>query len=390
MIEDITRRDFFKSAALGTASLTLYRFAWARPEQEAISTPEGYGRKRARELGIVIGTMPRGEFNAITDVEGVKVGHSTIHEGDVRTGVTAVIPHSDDIFRYNLFAGYLTLNGNGEMTGMSRIRRTGLLGSFVFTTNTSSVGMVYDAALKYFMEKYQGTRIPSPVVAETWDGFLNDIEGRHVEEEHVLGAINSAQSGRVGEGCVGGGTGMVCYGFKGGIGTASRVIKEGYTAGVLVQANHGRRHQLIIDGAPVGREITDLKAERGVGHKSIIVVVATDAPLLPVQLNRLTKRAALGLSRTGATSMHSSGDIILAFSTGNIVDVYNRSEAYEFEVLNDEAITPLYQAVVEATEESVINALTMAHTTVGRHGNTVYALPLDRVVKIMKRHGKIK
>jgi D-aminopeptidase len=360
---------------------------------------------RLRELGLAPGTMPTGRLNAITDVAGVEVGHATlirgegrlvVGQGPVRTGVTAILPVGR-AGEGQVLAADFTLNGNGEMTGIGGVRRTGRLGAPILLTSTSSVGMVYDAALGWMVERRPGLMRsggwPEPVVGETWDDFLNDTEGRHVRAEHVREAIEGASGGPVAEGCVGGGTGMVCYGFKGGVGTSSRMTGgkgKSYTVGVLVQANHGRRPQLTVAGVPVGREVPELTPERGeVKGKSILVIVATDAPLLPSQLQRLAKRTGLGLARTGALSMHSSGDLALAFSTANRLPEGD-SPLTELEVLDDEAITPLYQATIEATEEAVLNALTTATTMTGRDGNRVHALPLGRLVEILRRYGRLK
>lgn len=403
MNEGISRRRFLGMGLAGAAALA----APARLRGEE-SGGGGARRMRVRELGIAPGTMPPGRFNAITDVAGVEVGYTTlirgegrlvVGEGPVRTGVTAILPAGKERGD-RLLAADFTLNGNGEMTGIGAVRRIGLLDAPILLTNTSSVGMVYDAALGWMAERRPGPMRfgggPEPVVGETWDAFLNDTEGRHVHAEHVRAAIEGASGGPVAEGCVGGGTGMVCYGFKGGTGTSSRVTDGGkkgrpYTVGVLVQANHGRRPQLTVEGVPVGREIPELMPERGEARsKSILVVVATDAPLLPVQLQRLAKRTALGLARTGTLSMHSSGDLALAFSTANRLPARSVAPVAELRVLDDEAITPLYQATIEATEEAVLNALTMATTMTGRDGNRVHALPLDRLVEVMRRYGRIK
>ena len=378
----------------------------------------GERRMRLRELGLAPGTMPTGRFNAITDVAGVEVGHATlirgegrlvVGQGPVRTGVTAILPVGKAGEGQALAADF-ALNGNGEMTGIGQVRRTGRLGAPILLTNTSSVGMVYDAALGWMVERRPGLMRsggwPEPVVGETWDDFLNDTEGRHVRAEHVRAAIEGASGGPVAEGCVGGGTGMICYGFKGGTGTSSRMTEgkgKSYTVGVLVQANHGGRPHLTVAGVPVGREVPELTPERGeVKSKSILIVVATDAPLLPSQLQRLAKRTAIGLGRTGAISTHSSGDLALAFSTANrlpgrdfpspVAPMRSRpaSLVTELEVLDDEAITPLYQATIEATEEAVLNALTTATTMTGRDGNRVHALPLDRLVEVMRKYGRLK
>ena len=367
----------------------------------ALAAPQS-AKPRARDLGVPFEGTP-GALNAITDVAGIEVGLVTLIRGEgplvvgtgpVRTGVTAILPRgraSND----PVMAGWFSLNGNGEMTGTTWIKESGFLEGPVFITNTHSVGVVRDASIAWSLE-HGGTHQPwaLPVVAETYDGTLNDIDGFHVKPEHVFQALDGAKGGPVAEGGVGGGTGMMCYQFKCGTGTASRRLDAaagGYTVGVLVQANHGRRPQLIVDGVPMGREVPELMPERGeVRSKSILLVVATDAPLLPAQLQRLAKRTGLGLARTGALSMHSSGDLALAFSTANRLPARSAARVEALEVLDDEAITPLYQATIEATEEAVLNALTSATTMTGRDGNRVHALPLDRLVEVMRRYGRMK
>jgi D-aminopeptidase len=372
------------------------------------------GRVRARDLGIVVGTLPSGPLNAITDVAGVLVGHATIvrgngtlriGEGPVRTGVTAVLPRKDIWFN-GVYAATHTLNGDGEMTGTHWIRDRETLMHPVLITNTGSVGDVHAAEIAYMNERHP-TRDWAflPVVAETWDGTLNDVRGQHVRKSHVFAAIDDARDGPVAEGNVGGGTGMVCYGFKGGIGTSSRRVPAdagGYTVGVLVQANFGRRPELTIAGVPVGREITDLlpethpgagvAADVNAGHEgSVIVVVATDAPLSSRQLDRLASRAALGLARTGSTSGNTSGDIFIAFSTANTIPQSSRSRTVAATFVSPEstdALNPLFQAVVEATEESVLNALAKAETMTGVNGNRVHAIPYDRLAAAMARYGR--
>jgi D-aminopeptidase len=371
-------------------------------------------RVRARDVGIVVGTLPPGPLNAVTDVSGVLVGHATILKGDgalkigdgpVRTGVTAVLPRKDIWFN-GVYAATHTLNGDGEMTGTHWIRDRETLMHPVLITNTGSVGTVHEAEIAYMNERHP-TRDWAflPVVAETWDGTLNDVRGQHVKKAHVFAAIDDAKGGPVAEGNVGGGTGMVCYGFKGGIGTASRKVPEsagGYTVGVLVQANFGRRPELMVAGVPVGREIADLLPEtnRGPGpgadinvdHEgSVIVVIATDAPLSSRQLDRIAARAALGLARTGSTSGNSSGDIFIAFSTANTVPQSNASRTLSATFISPEStgtLNPLFQAVVEATEESVLNALAKADTMTGINGNRVHALPYDRLKAALAKYGR--
>jgi D-aminopeptidase len=363
---------------------------------------------RARELGIVIGDMATGPDNGITDVPGVRVGHTTLVRGEgplkvgrgpVRTGVTVIVPH-ERVGTALLFAGAHRLNGNGELTGLEWVRESGRLTSPVAITNTHSVGVVRDALIAYQARSRsdQETWWSLPVVGETWDGVLNDVNGQHVEPEHVWAALEGASGGRVDEGNVGGGTGMICHGFKGGIGTSSRILPGlgGSTVGVLVQANHGRRSRLSLNGVPVGKEIpaSDVPLPRPQapsGAGSIIVIVGTDAPLLPHQCERLAQRTGLGVARVGGAGENSSGDLFLAFSTGNA----NRDgEASEWAVatrrvdmLSDDRITELFYAVIEATEEAIINALLTAETMAGRDGNTAYRLDPDRLVEIMRRYG---
>jgi D-aminopeptidase len=364
-------------------------------------------RARLRDLGISIGFYEPGPLNAITDVEGVLVGHSTIVRGDgplaigqgpVRTGVTAVLPRKDVWFN-GAFAATHTLNGDGEMTGIHWIREMDTLTHPVLITNTASVGAVHDAAIAYMTERHPGKSWGFlPVVAETWDGTLNDIRGRHVRKEHVFEALDRVAGGAVAEGSVGGGTGMVCYGFKGGIGTASRRLTAGdggYTLGVLVQANFGRRAQLMIDGVPVGREIPDLMPEirsrepQDPNHEgSIIGIIATDAPLSAGQLARLARRAGLGIARTGSTSGNGSGDIFIAFSTANAIPQEDPPRTLTVSLLPNDYIEPLLRATVETTEEAVLNAMIAAETMTGINGNRVHALPHDRLRKIMKKYGR--
>jgi D-aminopeptidase len=342
-------------------------------------------RKRARELGIVLGALPTGERNAITDVTGVRVGHATLVEGDaVRTGVTVVLGGEEP-----LFAGAHRLNGNGELTGLEWVRESGMLTTPVGVTNTHSVGVVRDALVAAARAAARPSGAWSlPVVGETWDGVLNDIDGMHVRAEHVAAALADASDEAVLEGNVGGGTGMICHGFKGGIGTSSRVVEEadGAVVGVLVQANYGRRKRLRIDGVPVGEEIRDAEvpapaASDGAVGGSIIALVATDAPLLPGQCERLAQRAGLGVARMGGVGEDSSGDLFLAFATGNR-GLGGRSGTVPLRMLPNERMTPLFDAVVEATEEAIVNALCAAETMTGLAGSTAYAIPLDRLTTL--------
>src|SRR5512133_4283903 len=334
---------------------------------------------RARDLGIAIGDGEPGPRNAISDVDGVLVGHSTLIEGEeVRTGVTVIVPPETP-----LFAGCHRLNGNGELTGLEWVRESGLLTTPIGITNTFSVGVVRDALVASQHRANRG-RWHLPVVGETYDGRLNDIEGMHVGAEHVFAALDGATDGTVQQGSVGGGTGMICHGFKGGIGTASRRADE-HVVGVLVQANHGARRRLTIDGVPVGRALgadrVPLPAdpENG-GSGSIIVIVATDAPLLPHQCARLAQRASLGIARTGGAGEDSSGDLLLTFAVGN----RDPEAAGNASVVPNERLNSLFYAAIEATEQAIVNALLAAETMTGR-GTTVHALPHDAVLDVMQR-----
>jgi len=335
-------------------------------------------RVRARELGIAIGDNDPGRWNAITDVDGIRVGHATLVEGDsIRTGVTVVIPPE-----VPLFAGCHRLNGNGELTGLEWLRESGLLTTPVGITNTFSVGVVRDAIAARSADE-DGWSLA--VVGETYDGFLNDIRAQRVTSEHVEAAFAGAAGEAVAEGNVGGGTGMVCHGFKGGIGTASRRVYD-YAVGVLVQANYGRRERLRVDGVPVGRMVGERIPEPSTGADagSIIGIVATDAPLLPHQCNRLAQRMGLGVGRMGGTGAISSGDLFLAFATGNRGLAVERGEL-ELHMLGEGEISPLYDAVIEATEEAILNAMLAAETMTGRDGNTVYALEPELLAELLRR-----
>ena len=373
-----------------------------------VSAQSSMRRVRARDLGVSIGVMAPGQLNAITDVSGVLVGHSTIirgngpvriGDGPVRTGVTAVLPRKDIWFNA-VFGATHTLNGDGEMTGIHWIRDLETIAHPILITNTVSVGSVHEAAMAYMNARHPGRDWGFlPIVAETWDGRLNDIRGLHVKREHVFEALDKAAGGPVAEGNVGGGTGMVAYAFKGGIGTSSRTLTDaegGYTVGVLVQANFGSRDQLLVDGVPVGRELAkemlpEVKTagQPNLDHEgSVIVVIATDAPLSSRQLERLARRASLGLARTGTSSGNTSGDIFLAFSTANVIPQQDPPKVLDAKLLSTDEINPLFRAVVEATEESVINAMTKADTMTGINGNTVHALPYDRLRAVMAKYGK--
>jgi D-aminopeptidase len=366
---------------------------------------------RARDLGIPLNGTP-GDLNAISDVRGVEVGHVTLISGEgklivgkgpVRTGVTAILPRGK---KYDpVFAGWYTLNGNGEMTGTTWVEESGFLEGPIMITNTHSVGVVRDAVIEWEYKNKIFDPLPNepdvfwalPVVAETYDGELNDINGFHIKKEHVFDALNNAKSGKVAEGSVGGGTGMICHGFKGGIGTSSRKVTIGskvYTLGVLVQANYGTRESLMIAGVPFGKEISDLMPEIDPEKKeedrgSIIVIVATDAPLLPHQLKRLARRAPIGIGRMGGYAGNSSGDIFIAFSTAN-PGAANREEDRKLIMIPSENMSPLFEATAQATEESILNALVAGKDMTGKNNTKIYGLPKDRVIEILKKYNRIK
>jgi D-aminopeptidase len=362
---------------------------------------------RARDLGIPFDGTP-GPFNAITDIKGVTVGQHTlisgegklvVGQGPIRTGVTAILPRGKS---YDpVFSGWYALNGNGEMTGTTWVEESGLLEGPVMITNTHSVGVVRDAVIKWQYQNNLFDPLPDdpdvfwslPVVAETYDGDLNDINGFHVTEEHTMLALESARSGAVDEGNVGGGTGMSCHQFKCGTGTASRQLDVGggsYTVGVLVQANYGIRDTLTIAGVPVGKEITDLMPEyhsQNQEYGSIIVVVATDAPLLPHQLKRLARRVPMGIAKVGGYAGNGSGDIFIAFSTAN-PGVGARTGIQKADMLPNDQMSPLFLATIQATEEAIVNALVAARTMTGINGNTKHAIPHDRLQQAMKKYNR--
>ena len=351
-------------------------------------------RARIRDLDIVVGDHPTGAHNAITDVPGVLVGHTTVVYDEpsvARTGVTMVLPRGGNIASDRTFAGFHRFNGNGEMTGLLWVEESGLLTSAISITNTHQVGTVRDAMIKHATRHgLRGWYLP--VVAETYDGGLNDIAAFHVTEEHVYQAIESASAGPVAEGNVGGGTGMVCHEFKGGIGTSSRVVstKSGqYVVGALVQANYGERRHLRFNGVPVGKEIgydhTPSVWQDIVGGGSIIIIVATNAPLLPFQCRRLAQRATVGLSRVGGYGYNGSGDIFLAFATGNHVPS-DADGPIPLSMVPNDHMDPMFDATTETVEESILNALTAAETTVGMNGHTAHALPLDELRRVMARY----
>jgi D-aminopeptidase len=360
------------------------------------------GKPRARDLGIPFDGNP-GPQNAITDVKGVMVGHSTIIRGDgplrvgqgpVRTGVTAVVPRGRESLERGVFAGWFSLNGAGEMTGTTWVEESGILDGPVMLTNTHSVGAVHQGTIAWRMRQggpdHDGYYWSTPVVAETWDGELNDINGFHVTEGNVVEALSGARGGPVAEGNVGGGTGMICNGFKGGIGTASRVLAlsaGGYTVGALVQCNYGRKDDLRISGVPVGREIAGDGA-RDDDAGSIIVVVATDAPLLPHQLKRLARRVSLGLARDGAIGANGSGDIFIAFSTANR-EVSATKGTASLTMLPNNRMNPLFAATIQCVEEAVVNAMIAAETMTGANGKTVRALPHAELQKILRKYGRL-
>jgi D-aminopeptidase len=352
-------------------------------------------RARLRDLGITIGAFPTGPYNAITDVPGVLVGHCTLVYDEprvARTGVTVIVPREGMIWADNAFAGSFAFNGCGEMTGLSFVEEFGLLTCPIALTNTNQVGLAHQAIIEYGVGKRSTFAWKLPVAAETWDGWLNDVDAFHLTRSHVFEALDGAASGRVAEGCVGGGTGMICHEFKGGIGTASRVVEttDGrYTVGALVQSNYGRRALLRVNGVPVGLEIGPERVPvpwpepRKSG--SIIVVLATDAPLLPDQCKRLARRATVGLARVGGVGNNTSGDIFIAFATGNHLPV-EAMAALELKMLSHRQLDPFFEAAAEAVEEAILNALTAAETTTGFEGRTAYALPLDELQRVMAKY----
>ena len=383
---------FFRRALLSLALLPL-------------ATALHAAEPRARDLGVPFEGAP-GPLNAITDVAGVEVGHSTIISAEgitpaVRTGVTAVLPRGKRPPTEAVFAGWFSQNGNGEMTGTTWLAESGLLYGPVMITNTHSVGVVRDAVIAWGGKHYTFDTDDwwsLPVVAETWDGWLNDINGFHVKPEHAFAALDIARSGPVTEGNVGGGTGMICYEFKCGIGTASRVIEdEGkrYTLGVLLQANFGRRSELLVAGVPVGKEVPEQPAYAALASKredrdlgSVIVIVATDAPLLPHQLDRIARRVTMGIARSGAVAGNGSGDIFLAFSTAN-PQASAATGLPALQMLPNERITPFFTATVQAVDEAVMNALVAARTTTGFEGHTAIALPHAKLRAALTKYNRL-
>jgi D-aminopeptidase len=351
-------------------------------------------RARLRELGITIGRHLTGQHNAITDVPGVWVGHTTLNYDRpriARTGATVILPRAGNIWEDNAFAGYHVFNGTGEMTGMHWLGESGLLCYPVVLTNTHQVGTAHEALVAYGQSTGKTNLSSLAVVAETWDGWLNDLDAFHLTQEHVIAALEAAESGPLEEGNVGGGTGMICHGFKGGIGTSSRIVDTSsgqYSVGVLVQANHGDRHNFRVDGIPVGQVLdydhTPNPFDEPTSFpSSIIIIIATDAPLLPMQCQRLARRATLGLARVGGIGHNGSGDIFLAFTTGNHISGHN---PYEITMLPNHHLNPMFEAVAEAVEESILNALTSAETMTGFKGRTAHALPLDELQQLMREY----
>ena len=379
-----------------------------------LSCYQVYSQKpRARDLGIPFVGTP-GVFNAITDVQGVEVGYSTIisgkgentvGNGPIRTGVTAIFPRGKAKKFSPVYANWYSLNGNGEMTGTTWVTESGFLETPIMITNTNSVGVVRDAVLKWYVDTdwYSGEDwwYTYPVVAETYDGFLNDIYGFHVKEKHVLEAIENSSSGQIAEGNIGGGTGMMCLGFKGGTGTSSRVLKikdSSYTVGALVQSNFGAKRNLSIAGVPVGVALKDTlnsvfngppKSRRQEGDGSIIVIVATDVPLLPHQLKRIAQRIPLGIGIVGGRGSNGSGDIFLAFSTAN-EGAFNRDNIASITSMPNDLLMPVFEATVQVVEEAIINAMIAAETMEGINGNTSYAIPHDVLVETLKKYNRIK
>ena len=362
----------------------------------SIAIPEHHKRPRARDIGIEVGVLKPGKWNAITDVLGVKVGHTTVIKGDsIRTGITAVLPHDGNLFQNKVPAAVFVGNGFGKLLGSTQVEELGNIETPILLTNTLNVPKVADALIDYMLglAGNENVRSVNPLVGETNDGWLNDIRGRHVSKEDVFQAIKSARSRIVEEGCVGAGTGTICLGFKGGIGTSSRILPKsmgGYTIGVLVQSNYGGI--LEINGAPVGRELEiysykdNIKYEDGDG--SCMIVVATDAPLSSRNLKRLAKRAYLALAKTGSFSSNGSGDYVIAFSNNpqNLIKYNDKDAVRTVTLLNNDKLSPLFMAVVEATQEALYNALLKATTTKGKNGRTVTAVPIEEIVEICKKY----
>lgn len=356
---------------------------------------------RLRDLGITIGTYPTGPHNAITDVPGVLVGHTTLNYDEprvARTGVTVIVPREGDVWKNNCFAGFHSFNGCGEMTGIHWVKESGLLCSPIAITCTHSVGAAHEALVKYGAQRAYSYIGALPVVAETWDGWLNDANAHHLTHQHVFDALDNAKGGTIDEGCVGGGTGMICHEFKGGIGTASRVVKMDvgeYVVAALVQSNHGDRSLFRVDGVPVGREIgvdkvpidwTESGDQANAGS-SIIIVLATNAPLIPPQCDRLAQRATVGVARCGGVGYNGSGDIFLCFSTSNDVSE-NDTTLRPITMLPHKRMSAMFEAAAEAVEEAILNSLVAATTTTGYKGRVVNSLPHDELVRVMSAYRK--
>jgi len=397
----VERKDNERDSAQVPADAGPLRASEPPPEPRATRSQ----RRRVRDIGLTLGHYRPGKYNAITDVPGVAVGHSTIVKGSgaltvgkgpVRTGVTAIVPNSGNIFYQRVVGGAFILNGAGEVSGLTQIMEWGLIETPILLTNTLSVGTCSEAAVKYLVEKYPGIGgehdVVIPVVGECDDSWLNDIAGRHVRYQHVYEAIESATGGVVAEGNVGAGTGMITCDFKGGIGTSSRKLppeEGGFVVGVLVMSNFGLMADLRMDGIPVGRILGPKYAEhakRRNNYGSIIAVAATNAPLLPHQLARLSKRVALGIGRVGSCAAHGSGEIVIAFSTANAVPRTSKKMVYRMKILLDQRMDPLYRAVIEATEEAILNAVCMAEDMEGLNGNFAPALPLEVVHELVERY----
>lgn len=390
------------SVLLITLSFLLFpQFLGAREPQT--TPPSAPKTIRARALGIPFNGTP-GTLNSITDVAGIEVGYTTLISGDgklevgkgpVRTGVTVILPRGKNSVNDPVYAGVFSLNGNGEMTGTAWVEESGFLEGPVVITNTHSVGVARDAVIAWRVKQGDADKTgywwSLPVVAETWDGWLNDINGFHIKPEHVTQALDAARGGIIEEGSVGGGTGMISYEFKGGSGTASRKLDSnegGYVVGALVQANCGRRSQLTIAGIPVGKEIPGFVYPKETG--SIIIVIATDAPLLPNQLKRLARRASLGLARTGSTSGNGSGDLFLAFSTANPGAASPDQPTHSVQTIPNDRLDPIFSAAVESVEEAIVNALVANHDMTGRDDHKVDALPHDRVRALLQKYGRLR
>jgi len=390
-----------KSGLLNSFSQSVLLFVYGLCTFIAVSYGLATGVIRARDLGVPFEGTP-GELNAITDVRGVEVGQATLIEGEgrlvvgkgpVRTGVTAILPLGKDNLNTAVPAAVFSFNGNGELTGSAWVEESGFLEGPVLLTNTHSVGVVRDAVVEWGTRKFpDSANFSLPIVGETWDGELNDIDGFHVKKEDVFAALDGAASGAVVEGNVGGGTGMRAFGFKAGIGTSSRILGKGadsFCVGVLVQANFGRRDNLMVSGVPVGKEIGDLQPvihRESEKEGSILIVIGTNAPLLPQQLKRIAKRAALGVARTGAVSTNSSGDLFLAFSTAVPALIDSRQQ---WSTLENDDLDPLLAGTVQATEEAIINALVAAQTMRGINGNTFYALPHERLREVLRKYNRL-